>query len=627
MRLSEQDKRKFDDFISSPQRRSVSLDSREVHLDEDKRTIQVAFSSEASIRRWFGIEVLGHGADEVSLDRFHDGAAVLVNHELNEHIGVIERAWIEGSTGRAILRFGKGDRAAEVFENILDGIFRHISVGYIIHEMILETQVDDGPDVYRVTDWEPFEISLVAVPADTSVGVGRSNFESIHEDITMKTETTSSSRSQRRTDNQVTEAERERVTELLATGEAHEAQDLARQLVKSGGSVADLNAMILDRGGFPATKAEDPSIGLSQNEIQKYSLCKAIVAAAYPADRKLQAAAALEMECSETARGQLTTRTVRGNLFIPPEILSQPRGQRNLTVGADGGDLVATNLLSGSFIDLLRNASVVQAAGALVLHGLVGNVSIPRQTGDENVFWLAENAAPTESSATFDQVPLTPKTLAAYSEISRKLLLQGTPAIEGLVMKSLADTIAIEVDRVAIDGSGAGEEPTGILNQAGVGVVAGDVNGLAPTFANIVALESSVSVPNALIGRLAYVTNSKAVGDLKQISVDAGSGRFLLEGRTDGDRQTLSMNGYKTIMSNNVPSDLVKGTSGATLSAIIFGNFADLIIGMWSGLDLQVNPYSLDTSGQIRITAFQDLDIALRHPQSFSAIVDVITTT
>ncbi len=193
-------------------------------------------------------------------------------------------------------------------------------------------------------------------------------------------------------------------------------------------------------------------------------------------------------------------------------------------------------------------------------------------------------------------------------------------------MKSLADTIAIEVDRVAIEGSGAGNEPTGILNQAGVGVVAGGTDGAAPTYANIVALESSVSVPNALIGRLAYVTNAKAVGDLKQISVDAGSGRFLLEGRMDNGRQSLTMNGYQTIMSNNVPADLTKGT-GTDLSAIVFGNWQDLIIGMWSGLDLQVNPYSLDTSGQIRITAFQDLDIALRHAQSFSAIVDVITTT
>ena len=626
MKLSQQDRRKLDKFIESPQRRSISLDSRAVHVDEDKRTIRVAFSSEIEILRWFGIEVLGHRSGEVALDRFQDGAAVLVNHNLDEHIGVIEKAWIDGPTGRAILRFGSGDRAAEVFQNIVDGIWRHISVGYFIHEMILETQVDDGPSIYRVTDWEPYEISLVAVPADTSVGVGRSNLESIHEDITMKRET--GTRSERRADNQAQELERNRVKELLETGDQFDAMDLARGVIDSGGPVSELNAMILERGSIPATKVEDPSIGLSQNEIQDYSICRAIVAAAYPNERKFQAAAALEIECSEAARGQLSARNFRGNLFIPPEILSQPRGERNLIVGvpAQGGDLVATNLLAGSFIDLLRNASVVQAAGAMVLHGLVGNIAIPRQTAAESVFWLAENAAPTESSATFDQVALTPRTVGAYSEISRKLLLQGTPEIEGLVLKSLADTIAIEIDRVAIEGSGAGEEPTGILNQVGVGVVAGGVNGLAPTYANVVALESSVSVPNALIGRLAYVTNSKAVGDLKQISVDAGSGRFLLEGRMDSGRQTLTMNGYQTIMSNNVPSDLTKGT-GSNLSAIIFGNWQDLIIGMWSGLDLQVNPYSLDTSGQIRVTAFQDLDIALRHAQSFSVINDVITTT
>lgn len=170
----------------------------------------------------------------------------------------------------------------------------------------------------------------------------------------------------------------------------------------------------------------------------------------------------------------------------------------------------------------------------------------------------------------------------------------------------VGSVIAVEIDRAAVEGTGVGDEPTGILNQAGVGVVLGGVNGAAPTQANIVDLESAVSVPNALIGRLVYVTNADAVGKLKQTLLDAGSGRFLLEGNMTNDRQSLLMSAHWTHLSNSVPNDLTKGT-GTNLSAIIFGNWSDLIIGEWDGLDLQVNPYNLDTTGQVPIMSFHPL--------------------
>ena len=103
--------------------------------------------------------------------------------------------------------------------------------------------------------------------------------------------------------------------------------------------------------------------------------------------------------------------------------------------------------------------------------------------------------------------------------------------------------------------------------------------------------------------------------------MSAGSGERLWDTRA-GDRP---LNGYRTAVSNQVPSDLDKGTSTGVCSGIIFGNWADLIVGMWGGLDIQVNPYSLDTTGAVRITAFQDVDVAVRHPESFSAMQDALT--
>ena len=177
--------------------------------------------------------------------------------------------------------------------------------------------------------------------------------------------------------------------------------------------------------------------------------------------------------------------------------------------------------------------------------------------------------------------------------------------------------MALELDRACINGSGAANQPTGILNTAGIGSVAGGTNGLAPTYANIVDLESAVSNANAAIGNLGYLTNAKVRGQLKQTEIFAGtSGSPVWSGQ--------EVNGYNGYVSNQVPSNLTKGSASGICSAIIYGNFADVLIGMWGGLDLQVNPYALDTSGGVRVTAFQDCDVAVRHPESFAAMLDAL---
>jgi HK97 family phage major capsid protein len=281
-----------------------------------------------------------------------------------------------------------------------------------------------------------------------------------------------------------------------------------------------------------------------------------------------------------------------------------------------GGNLVATDLLSGSFIDLLRNAMIIMGMGTRMLTGLQGNIAIPRQTGGGTAYWVAEAGTPTLGDQAFDQVPMSPKTVGARTQISRKLLLQSSVDIENFVRGDLATTLGLAIQAGAIQGGGA-NEPTGILQTAGIGVVAGGTNGLAPTWDHVVDLETAVSVANADVGTLAYLTNAKVRGVLKKTFVDAGSGIRVWQ---NGD---TPLNGYRAGVTNAVPSNLTKGT-GTNLSAILFGNFADLLIGMWGGLDLQVDPYSAGNSGAVIVRAFQDVDVAVRHPESFAAMVDAI---
>ena len=252
--------------------------------------------------------------------------------------------------------------------------------------------------------------------------------------------------------------------------------------------------------------------------------------------------------------------------------------------------------------------------------GLQDRVSIPRQTGGATAYWVAEGADLTESQAAFDQIELSPKTVGAYTEITRKLLSQSSIDIEFLVRRDLARALGLEIDRACIAGSGSGNQPTGILPRITTvnnNLIDIATNGGAPTWEKIVELETKVAQNNAEIGSLRYLTNTRVRGKLKTTKQDSN-----ISGYVWSENNTL--NGYETLVSNQIPFNLSKGT-GNNLSALVFGNFADLIVGMWTGLDMLVNPYAKDLSGGIRVTVHQDLDIQIRYNESFSAIKDATT--
>ena len=351
---------------------------------------------------------------------------------------------------------------------------------------------------------------------------------------------------------------------------------------------------------------------MTKTEVKRYSLMRALNALANPSDAAAQRAAAFERECSDAVSSKLG-KAARG-FFVPHDVQ-----KRDLVVGtaSAGGNLVATDLLAGDFISLLRNAMVIMGMGTRMLTGLNGNIAIPRHSGAGTAYWVAESGAPTESSQTFDQVTMSPKTVGAFTDISRKLLLQSSLDVEALVQQDLATVLGLAIQQAAINGTGLSNQPSGLLTLI-TPSVAGGTDGAAPTWSNIVELETDVSVANADVGTLSYLTNAKVRGKLKGTSKVSGQNGFVWEG---GD---TPLNGYRAAVTNAVPSNLTKGT-GTNLSAIVFGNFADLLIGMWGTLDLMVDPYTNSTSGTVRVVALQDVDVAIRHAESFATMVDAIT--
>lgn len=251
-------------------------------------------------------------------------------------------------------------------------------------------------------------------------------------------------------------------------------------------------------------------IGLDEKDIKKYSILAAI--------RKIYQkdfhGNSFEKECSRAVVDKIGDKKARDpntGFFIPEDVLRAKMSlARDLTVGTGpaGGYLVSSDLQSQSFIELLRNKITVVQMGARVIPELQGDLLFPKQTGAGTGYWINEGGAPTESQQTLGQIAMRPKTIGAFTDLSRKLIIQTGGGAEMFVRNDLAKVIALAIDIAAINGEGANGVPLGILNTTGIGAVSmGSPNGGAPTWGKIVDLETEVAADNADVGKLGYLTN------------------------------------------------------------------------------------------------------------------------
>lgn len=609
--------------------------NRDAVKDED-RTVELSFSAETPVERWFGFEILDHSPQSVRLDRMRGGAPLLVNHDRSDQVGVVETVSIDSDRrGRAVVRFGTGTRATEIFNDVKAGIRRLVSVGYRIHKLVTE-KVEEEVETLRATDWEPMEVSIVSIPADPSVGVGRDadDIETVIERqaptskkaIPMKEDSPSTAPAvnieviREEASKASAKAERERIADIQKRAEnlkqvyGESAARLGERAISEGMPVNDF---LREAYNLPLNHKPQGTIGMSREEVQQYSIRKAIKNLA---DGK--ALDGLEREAHDAAlkNGHVNRDVNARTVVVPMDVLIQ-RDQLVATASL-GGNLRATNLLAGSFIEILRKRLVSVAAGAQMLPGLVGNVAIPRRSGSGTAYWVTEAQVTTESQSTFDQVPMTPKGVTGWTQFSRELLNQSTPAIDGLVQDDISKILALEIDRVCFHGSGSGGQPTGIAGTSGIGSVTGGTHGAAPTWANLVGLETEVAVDNADIGSLKYVTNANVRGRLKTTLKDTVYGGYIW---SDGGNGDSTLNGYSALVSNQIANNLTKGTSTTICSAIFFGNFADLLIGEWGGLEILVDPYVNAATRLTNVYATQFIDLAVRHPESFALMPDALT--
>lgn len=611
------------------QHRSVVIDQA---VDVEHRTVTASVASETPIQMWSDWkEVLSHAPGAMRMGQRQKSLPLLLGHDPDRVVGVIDAIRQEDGRTYATMRFASDEEGEKAFTRVKDRILTNVSIGY----RVFKRSEDEEQKITTATDWEIFEVSLVAMPADASVGVYRSLNQATEKEPLMgdKNQTTAATAVQKETapavqvsENEVRAAERARIQEIETMCRQFNIDDNRRNdLINRGASVDEARAAIMDtlsaqRQAPAADSKRDFDIGMSEAERRSYSLVRALNAHMTGNWRE----AGLEREVSV----ELARRMGRDSngFFMPTDLPMMRDAGYYVGTPTQGGNLVKTDLLMGSFIDILRNKAAVMQLGATFLPGLVGKVEIPRQSGVSATQWIQETGTVTGSNATFDKVALDMKTIAAKSFVSRNMLRQVTMSVENFVRNELATSIALAIDLAALSGSGSSSEPKGLASQTGILAVEGGTNGAAITFDHLIDMETKVADANADGTSMAYLANAVTIGALKKIK-DANN-NYIWKPIVGASRNAIpgEVNGYPVARSNQDRKNLTKGTSSGVCSEIFFGNWADLLIGEWGVLEILPNPYSAAAydNGGLEIRALQSVDIAVRHPESFCRMADVL---
>ena len=616
--------------------------------EKDERVYEFAFSSEFPVARNFGNEVLSHDDGAMDLDRLNNSAPLLFNHDPNKVIGVVERAYVDKKKkkGYSRVRFSKNSFAEEVRQDVKDGILRNVSTGYVINDM------EERDNDFLATNWQPYEVSIVATPADTSVGIGRSLVDSdtmsidenhsIMDDKRANADTASVVKShtpekempeeqnlevvRSEATKKAQSDERTRIREITALCNRHSLSEMGDQMIANGTTLNEARANVLEKLGAKPIETVTP-VELNHKENREYKISAGIQALCDGNWDRPGAGFAREVS-QDIAKNSVTGGSSR-SLFIPYSALNRAT---YVTSGATtGGNIVATDLRADDFIEALRNNTVMVGLGVQVLSGLVGDVAIPRRSGVASTGYLSsETTAISQAESTFDQISMTPKTLATMSKFSRNMLIQATPGIEQLVRNDLSEGINVGLDLGILNGTGSSGQPTGIMQTSGIGSVAMGTNGGAITVDALVDLETALMEDNASVNAdsISYVTNAKVMGAIKKLKTSGGE--YLVNNNLQAlgrGATPIAVNGYPLAMTNQVPSNLTKGSTSGSCSAVVLGDFSQAILGLFGGgVEITVGEDSDDFAKNLTsVKAVVAFDVAVRHAQSFAAILDVTT--
>jgi HK97 family phage major capsid protein len=627
----------------------------------DENLVPISFSSSNPVKRmsWGGMwwyEVLNHSGDSVKTDRLTQGLAVLVNHDANQRAGILQDGVIDDKTGRGNIRFNTTQFGKDVATEVREGTLPYISVGYIVHNESRVADIDPADDedddylgTYEADSWEPCEVSLVAIPADVSVGVGRdlstipqypvrfAGIPAIPPALPTRSKETTMPEIVPAVPAVVVVAdhtetlknERERVTGIaLLQRQFPEVltRELAEKAIGEGHTRDAVAALVLEKKREKeATLNAGGQVQLNEKERSSYDFMRAVRSVSNSAGGGDTGEASFERDISQTIAKKLGRDT--GGLFIPTTepIFRQTREEQMrsralvTSSSAAGGATVATELVS--FLDFLRPALRLTALGAEFMGGCSSNFALPKMTGDVGFNWVGENpgADNADVDPTFGQVPFSPLGATSSTSWSRQLLIQSSIDVEAKVRNALLTRAAIGIETAALAGTG-GTQPTGILTTTGVNLKVMGANGAMPTKQTYIDLLTASFVANAALGAQKYLVTPEIAGYLAGVP-ELGN-TIALPTFTYGADGQGRINGHDAYWSNLLPKTGTKGTSAGVCHAAIGGSFGVLTIAEWGAMEIILDPYTKARQSLVNIIANFLIDSNVTYPQALSVVLD-----
>ena len=606
------------------------IDATEEEREGDVEEIEIAISSEVEVERydyWEGksyIEVLGHAEGEIDLSYARDGLPFFVDHDSRDMVGLVENIRLGADRRlRGTLRSSSSARGQEIRRDILDGIRKKVSVGYD-HGETFDSTERGRVIVRRFRGWKPLEVSSVPIPADYEVGVGRNARPGARRpDTNPGAAAKAKEHNVSQTGTAATPAAGagvdQRHQELVALSRQHNLQDKLGDWIANGATVDQARAEVLEHyraksDAVVRAGGDKGPLDIGTRDFKGYSVARAI-------QGQLNGESTFEREVSDELYKKLGKKRSHPNaIMLSTQALALRAMQRNMAVSASNVGQQLWFDEPGGFLEILRNRMFVAKAGATMLSGLTSDLSFVANPSSNTFQWGAETSNATATFLGTGLKTMAPKNGAGRTNYTRQLLAQSAYAIDAIVEQDLMKIVALALDRAAIV-SGGGSAPVGILGTTGIGAVTlGTAGGTITSIEPWVDLETEVAVDNADVGALAYMTTPRQRGRARKTQEFSGTnGVPIWTGGLEGE-----VNGYRAFSTNQVPSNLTKGSNTGVLHAVIFGNWNDLIVAEWGALELIVDPYS-NKPNFIEVAVHVMADVMVRYPESFASIQDAIT--
>lgn len=621
---------------------AISIETRELGDGKTEAVVHASVSSEEPYMRYMcdengervrAYEVLGHKDGEIDFSRMADGLVIQDTH-WGDQIGIIRNPEVKDGKLGGVIEFGSGERSQEIARDAAKGIRRNMSVGYIVNKYKRDGVADDGLPIFRVVDWTPYEASFVNVPADASIGVGRvlDTTEGGAEPAARAAVNPSAVQKK-----EEKEMDAKTIAALMAKAErAHMKAADVSALIEQGKTEAEISDAIAERAlGYAeevqqkaekeaaeraAKKPDMPTPGAptiiagGEGKGRKYNLVNVIRSMVAAHEGNVGPDIGFEREISQEIARQ-NHKSAKG-IFVPSYALLT--GKRALDTSNAAG-LVATDTLFGEFIQALVADTVLGRVGIRTIEGLVGDVAIPKGSAAQAYWITPEGGNATQTTPGVGQVAATPHTVGAYTDITRKLLIQNGISSQNLVADELRGAIARAVEAAVFSGTGANGQPTGldnfteVIGGETVGIPTVNMTAGAPTHANMVEFWSKIYSANANGERMSFIGSPavkallRSTRDVTVIKNEAGTDNVAAVGTDYLCDSDSRVEGYEFHMSNLCNS-----------KKLYFGDWREIMLAFWSGIDLTVDTASLSLSGGVRVVALQDCDVVIRHRESFA---------